>query len=370
MYPATGTLRALVCPLLLGAVALALFGCGTAPSSSSSSSTDDPTETSASSTSSTSLPSPGSVIRLVPTDQAVPAGKLLEVTAYDPRGGVSEYFLLDPHARRGYREMASPCPTPGHDITIADNEGHREMDGVTLEVYPDPPAGQKSADYEAIMGEDYLGGQEATVTGSELYEGQETIVAETTLTVPEGPSTEISVNIDPATGLRVREKAALQSQVYVTERRILDATPDLLIKLDKDSIREMAAEFLKEREQKLYDLPYPARGFAEGTEDLSLLWILPGRDWTSVRLEYQSPATRGRPAVTVITYDLAADSKAAHLFTVSLEKAAPLTEEGSDLLRFRQGDTGVQVQSPAGTGLRMARELVVVGGPGSKWTRP
>jgi hypothetical protein len=354
--------------VLLITLALVAAGCGTESTASRSSSTSAATAASSilSSTSSTSLPRTGSSIRLVATDQAAPDGKLLEVTALDPKGGVSEYFLLDPQASKGYREMASPCPTPGYDIMIFDSEGHRAMDGVTLEVYPDPPVGQKSANYEQIIGEDYLAGREATVTGSEPYQGQETIVAEATVAVPEGPSAQVTVNIDPSTGLRLREAVEIQSQFYVTERQLVDPSPELLAKLDKDSIQTMAAGFLNERKERLASLPYPARGFLNGTDGLSLLWIIPGLDWTSVRLEYQSPATSGRPAVTVITYDLTADSKAAPLFTAPLEKAALLTEEGSDVLRFREGDTGIQIQATAGTSRDLALKLVVVGGPGSK----
>lgn len=365
------TWQSLVLPVtlvLLIALALVVVGCGTDSTAyrSSSTSTTRVASAKSSSSASTSLPAAGSSISLKSTDVAVPAGKLLEVTALDPKGGVSEYFLLDPQASKGYREMASPCPTPGYDVMIFDSEGHRAMSGVTLEVSPDPPVGQKSANYEQIIGEDYLAGREATVTGSELYQGQETIVAEATVAGPEGPRFKLTVNIDPTIGLRLREQVEVELQVYVTERRLVDPRPELLAKLDKDSIRTMAAGFRSERKQELANLPYPARGFLDGTDGLSLLWIIPGLDWTSVRLEYQSPSTIGRPAVTVITYDLIADTKAAPLFTVPLEKAALLTEEGSDVLRFRDGDTGIQIQAAAGTSRDLALKLVVVGGPGSK----
>ncbi len=318
------------------------------------------------STSSTPLPAPGSSILLAPTDAAVPQDKLLEVTTRASTPGEVEYSLLDTHSRRGYREMASPCPTPGYSIMIFDDSGHRAMDGVTLEVYPEPASGEKSASYSQIVNDDQLAGKTATVTGAEVLEGRQTVVVETTLSMPGGPSVTVVANLDLLTGLRVREKWEIESQTRFIERKLVDPTAALLAKLDKQAILGMAAEFLEEREQRLSDLPYPARGFAEGTEGLSLLWIIPGRDWTSVRLEYQSPSTIGRPAVTVITYDLTADTEAAPLFSVPLEKAALLTEEGSDVLRFRDGDTGIQIQAAAGTSRDLALKLLVVGGPGSK----
>ena len=168
------------------------------------------------------------------------------------------------------------------------------------------------------------------------------------------------------TGLRVREKWEIESQTQLIERKVVDPTPDLLTKLDKQAILAMAADFREERQQRLADLPYSVRGFADGTEGLSLLWIIPGRDWSSVRLEYESPSTIGRPAVTVITHNLTADTKAAPLFTVPLERAALLTEEGSDVLRFRDGETGIQIQAAASTSRDLALKLLVVGGPGSK----
>ena len=300
-----------VAPLLI-ALAVAAAACGTAtttyPSSSLTTAAAAVATSVNSSTSSTLLPAPGSSILLTPTDAAVPPGKLLEVTTCASTPGEAEYFLLDTHSRRGYRDMASSCPTPGYSIMIFDDTGHRAMDGVTLEVYPDPSSGEKSASYSQIVHDDQLAGK----------------------------------------------------------RKLLDPTPELLTKLDKQAILGMAAHFREERERKLADLPYPARGFAEGTEGLSLLWIIPGQDWTSVRLEYQSPSTIGRPAVTVITYDLTADTKAAPLFSVPLEKAVPLTEEGSDILRFRDGDTGIQIQAAAGASRDLALKLLVVGGPGSK----
>ena len=303
---------ALAVALLLFALAVAAVACGTATTTYPSSSLTTAAAAVAtfvnSSTSSTLLPAPGSSILLTPTDAAVPPGKLLEVTTCASTPGEAEYFLLDTHSRRGYRDMASSCPTPGYSIMIFDDTGHRAMDGVTLEVYPDPSSGEKSASYSQIVHDDQLAGK----------------------------------------------------------RKLLDPTPELLTKLDKQAILGMAAHFREERERKLADLLYPARGFAEGTEGLSLLWIIPGQDWTSVRLEYQSPSTIGRPAVTVITHNLTADTKAAPLFTVPLEKAALLTEEGSDILRFRDGDTGIQIQAAAGASRDLALKLLVVGGPGSK----
>ena len=361
---------ALAVALLLFALAVAAVACGTATTTYPSSSLTTAAAAVAtfvnSSTSSTLLPAPGSSILLTPTDAAVPPGKLLEVTTCASTPGEAEYFLLDTHSRRGYRDMASSCPTPGYSIMIFDDTGHRAMDGVTLEVYPDPSSGEKSASYSQIVHDDQLAGKTATVTGAEVLDGPQTVVVETTLSMPGGPSVTVVANLDLVTGLREREKWEIESQAQLIERKLLDPTPELLTKLDKQAILGMAAHFREERERKLADLPYPARGFAEGTEGLSLLWIIPGQDWTSVRLEYQSPSTIGRPAVTVITYDLTADTKAAPLFSVPLEKSVPLTEEGSDILRFRDGDTGIQIQAAAGASRDLALKLLVVGGPGSK----
>ena len=137
---------ALAAALLLIALAVMAAACGTAtttyPSSSLTTAASGVATSVSSSISSNPLPAPGSSILLAPTDAVVPQGKLLEVTTRASTPGEAEYFLLDTHSRRGYREMASPCPTPGYSIMIFDDTGHRTMDGVTLEVYPDPASGE------------------------------------------------------------------------------------------------------------------------------------------------------------------------------------------------------------------------------------
>lgn len=367
-HPITTTI---VVNMLLFGTVISIWGCGGQPATNIETGmfaqTTAPVATSVdSATSSTPLPAPGSSILLTPTDTAVPPGQLLEVTMRASTPGEAEYFLLDPHSHHGYREMASPCPTPGYSIMIFDDSGHRAMDGVTLQVYPDPPSGQKSASYSQIVHDDQLAGKTATVTGAELLDGRETIVVETTLSIPGGPGASVVANLDLLTEFRVREKWKGDSQtLLIIERRVVESTPELLAKLDKQALLDMAAGLREERAQKLAGLPYPARGFAEGTASLSLLWVIPGQEWTWVRLEYQLPSTIGRPAVTVITYDLTAATDAAPLFTAPLEKAQPLTEEGSDVLRFRDGDTGIQIQSAAGASQDLAHQLVVVGGSGS-----
>lgn len=356
---------------MLMALGLGTAACGTVstdyPSSSLSTAASGPSpSSSAPSTSSTTLPAPGSPIVLKAVETAVPDGKLLKVRQSASTPGETQYFLLDVHSHRGYRETDCGAPTPGCSVMIFDDSGHRSMSGVTLEVEPQPALGQRSASYSDIVHDDQLAGKTATVTGAEVLDGHETIVVETTWSALEGPSATVIADLDLLTGLRVRERWEVESQTLLIERELVEPTPDLLARLDKESILDMAAAFREEREQKLADLAYPVRGFAEGTEDLSLLWIIPYEDWSGVRLEYQSPTTMGRPAVTVITHDLTADPRRASLFTVPLEEAIPLTEEGSDVLRFREGDTGIQIQAPAGMSLDFAQMLVVVGGPGSE----
>lgn len=355
---------ALLIALLLVALAAGMVACGTASAPSPSSTGSTAPSIATSSSTSTSLLAPGSSIVLTSTDAAVPDGKLLEVISRDSTGGESEYLLLDTHGHRGYREMASPAPTPGYSIMIFDDSGHRTMDGVNLEVYPDPPAGEKLASYSQIEEDDPLAGKTATVTGTEMLDGQETLVVETTLSVPGSPSVTVTANLDPATGLRVREKWQLESQTQQTKRKLVDSTPELLAKLDRDSIQGMAATLREQRAEKLRSLSYPVLGLPSSAGDFKLLWLIPGLDWGSVRLEYELSSSPGHPSVTVITTDLKTNPKDAQMFASSLEEAVVETGEG-DVLRFRQGDTGIQVQANADIIRKLASELVQVGGLGS-----
>jgi hypothetical protein len=262
--------------------------------------------------------------------------------------------------------MASPCPTPGYSIMIFDDSGHREMDGVTLQVYPEPAPGEKSADYSQIAPEDPLAGTTATVTGIELLDGQQTLVVETTLSYPGVPSTKVTANLDPSTGLRVRETWVTDSQTMVTERKLVDPTPELLAKLEKQSIMEMASAFREQRSEKLKSLAYPVWGLPETPSDFRLLWVIPGRDWGTVRLEYEAVSSPGHPSVTVITTDLTANPKDAQLFTASRKDAVAQADEGGDVLRFRQGDTGIQVQAGKDIIRAVAGELIQVWGGNRK----
>jgi hypothetical protein len=352
----------LAAAVLLVAVALALTACGTAPSDFTSS-VSSPTSSAPPSTS-TSLPAVGSSIVLVSTEAAVPSGKLLEVRSGDARPSESKYWLLDPHAKKGYQEMASPCPTPGYSIMIFDESGHRAMDGVTLEVYPEPAAGE-SASYSQIV-EDALAGRTATVTGEETLDGHPTLVVETTLSIPEGPSVTVTANVDPETGLRVRETWTADSQTSVTQRKLVDATPDLVAKLDKQSILEMASAFRDQRFEKLQTLSYPVLGLPSTLSDYNLLWVIPGTDWGDVRLEYELSSSPGHPSATVISRDLKANPEDARLFTVSRKDAVAQSDEGSDVLRFREGDVGIQVQAGKDVIGKLTSELVQVGGLGTK----
>ena len=355
---------ALVIALLLIALTVGMAACGTAAVPSPSSTASKAPSIATSSSTPTSLPAAGSSMQLTSTDAAVPVGKLLEVITRDPTGGESEYLVLDTHGHRGYREMASPAPTPGYSIMIFDDSGHRTMDGVNLEVYPDPPAGETSASYSQIAQEDPLAGRTATVTGTEVIDGQETLVVETVLSVPGSPSVTVTANLDPTTGLRVREKWQLESQTQQTERKLLDSTPDLLAKLDRDSIQGVAATFREQRTKKLRSLSYPVLGLPSSAGDFKLLWLIPGLNWGSVRLEYELSSSPGHPSATVISTDLKTNPKNAQMFSSSLEKAVVETGEG-DVLRFRQGDSGIQVQASADIIRRLASELVQVGGLGS-----
>jgi hypothetical protein len=348
--------------VLLIAAALALTACGTAPSDSTSS--VSPPTSSAPSSTSTSLPAVGSSMVLVSTEAAVPSGKLLEVRSGDARPSESQYWLLDPHAKKGYQEMASPCPTPGYGIMIFDESGHRAMDGVTLEVYPEPAAGE-SASYSQIV-EDTLAGRTATVTGEEALDGRTTLVVETTLSIPEGPSVTVIANVDPETGLRVRETWTADSQTSVTQRKLVEATPDLVAKLDKQSILEMAAAFRDQRLEKLKALPYPVLGLPGTLGDYKLLWVIPGTDWGEVRLEYELSSSPGHPSATAISTNLKANPDEAHLFTTSRKDAVAQSDEGSDVLRFREGDVGIQVQASKDVIGKLTSELVQVGGLGNK----
>lgn len=80
-------------------------------------------------------------------------------------------------------------------------------------------------------------------TGAELLDGRETVVVETTLSMPGGPGVTVVANLDLLTGVSVREKWEADSQTQLIERRVVDPTAELLARLDKQAILDMAAGF-------------------------------------------------------------------------------------------------------------------------------
>jgi len=68
-------------------------------------------------------------------------------------------------------------------------------------------------------------------------------------------------------------------------------------------------------------------GLPSSAGDFKLLWLIPGLNWGSVRLEYELSSSPGHPSATVISTDLKTNPKNAQMFSSSLEKAVVDTGE-------------------------------------------
>ncbi len=298
------------------------------------------------------------------TAAAIPAGKLIEELEFDPSGKQTLRLVIDPHNHKGFREMVtSPnAPYPGFDFLVFDDGGHSEMGEMNLEVTP-----YGGADFAQIVGiYDNLSGKTAKVIGFETVEGRQTFVAKTTLSIAEGGGTvEVIATVDPLTNLIVREEYRAAGTTQQSERRVIDATPELLNRMDIKNMDTIVAGYRQARETGLKDAPFPVYGLPAGYQGLPLSSVVPTPDWRMVQLQYGKPSSGDYILVTTLDPQKYPDYGKEYLAPldqawVDSEGAGELTE-----LRFGIGDVGIQIQTRKDIIRRVAEDLIVVGGSGS-----
>lgn len=364
----TGSGGAIKVALTMGALLLALTsvlsscgGVGTTASTPQSTTAktaahrDTPTSSEAA-----NRPAIGDVITLRSMTAArIPTGKLIEMLESDS-GGVDDLRLvIDPNAHKGFREMAERnAPYPGFDYMVFDDGGHREMGSVSLQL--DPYGGANFTDIIKLY--DNLQGQSVKVVSHEALDGQQTFVVKTTLS-GEGVTTDVKANVDPATGLVVQENWKWDTSTRTITRRIIDATPELLNRMDIKAMDDIVAAYREQRAKGLKDFPFPVYGLPTGYRGLSLFWTITAPNNSQVRLQYMGPASVNN--ITVTTIDPKKYPGYAKKYLMPLDQASVEGAENVAELRFGIGDVGVQIQARSDIIKQVARDLIVVGGPGS-----
>lgn len=294
------------------------------------------------------------------TAAAIPAGKLIEMLESD--SGVDDLRLvIDPNAHKGFREMPERnAPHPGFDYLVFDDGGHREMGAVNLEL--DPYVGPGFTDIIKLY--DNLQGKSVKVVSYEALDGQQTFVVKTTLS-GEGVTTDVKANVDPATGLVVREEWKADTSTRTITRHIIDATPELLNRMDIKAMDAIVAGYREQREKGLKDVPFPVYGLPTGYRGLPLSWTSPFPDKRMVQLQYGKSASGNYISVT--TLDTKKYPGYAKKYLMPVDQAWVDPEGAGNLteLRFGIGDVGVQIQARRDIIKQVARDLIVVGGPGS-----
>jgi hypothetical protein len=308
------------------------------------------------------------------TAAVIPAGTLIEEWGNDASGKRPLRLVIDPRAHQGFREMvtADNIPYPGFDFMIFDDGGHAEMGETNLEVGP-----HGGADFAQAVGlYDNLSGKTATVTGYQTVDGRQTFIAKTTLTYGEGDkgegagTTDVTATVDPVTDLIVREEYRAEGTTdWRTERHVIEATPELLYRMDFRNMDDIVAGYRQVRENGLKDIPFPAYGLPAGYRDLPLTWIIPYPDNRMVDVWYGKPP--GDDYIHITTLDPRRYPNYGAQYLAPLDQAwidqESFGDPGNALteIRFGTGEVGIQIQARKDIIRQVARDLIVVGGPGS-----
>jgi hypothetical protein len=318
------------------------------------------------------LPPVGSSVTLPSmTAAVVPAGMLIEEQKFGPAGKQPARLVIDPRAHIGFEEMvtAGNVAYPGFVFTIFDDRGHTAMADTNLEVLPY----YVGAAFAQIVGRyDDLSGKTATVTGHQTVDGRQTFVAKTTLTFTDeegqgGYDVDVTATVDPVTDLIVRQEYRAEGSIdWRAERQVVEATPELLYRMDVRNMADIVAGYRRARESGLKDLPFPVYGLPQGYRGLPLTWVIPHPDKGMVRLQYGEPGPGDYIAVT--TLDLREDPGYDAKYLAPLDQAWIDPESSGDLgndhteLRFGVGGIGIQIQAPKDIIRQVARDVIVVGG--------
>lgn len=316
-------------------------------------------------TGATEMPAVGASVTLSSiTEAAIPADKLIEELRFDSSGTQTLRLVVDLGGHKGFREMVtSPnVPYPGFGFMVFDDGGHSKMGEMNLEVTP-----YGGADFAQIVGiYDPLSGKTATVSGYETLDGRQTFVARTTLSIGAGErSIEATAAVDPVTDLIVREEYRAGGTTEQRERRIIDATPELLARMDIKNMDSTVAAYRQTRENGLTDAPFPVYGLPSGYRDLPLSWTIPFPDGRMVVLQYGKPASGDYVSVTTLDPRKYPDYSPEYLAPLELAWIDPAGAGDLTEMRFGIGEVGIQIQAPKDVIRQVAEDLVVVGGPGS-----
>ncbi len=294
------------------------------------------------------------------TAAAIPAGKLIEMLESD--SGVDDLRLvIDPNAHKGFREMPERnAPYPGFAYLVFDDGGHREMGSMNLELNP-----YGGADFTDIVKlYDNLQGKAVKVVGHEALDSQQTFVVKTTLS-GEGVTTDVKANVDPTTGLVVQENWKADTSTRTITRHIIDATPELLNRMEIKAMDDIVAGYREQRKKGLKDVPFPVYGLPTGYRGLPLSWTIPFPDNRMVQLQYGEPASGDYISVTTLDPKKYPGYAEKYLMPVDQAWVDPLGAKNLTEMRFGIGDVGVQIQARSDIIKQVARDLIVVGGPGS-----
>jgi len=156
------------------------------------------------------------------------------------------------------------------------------------------------------------------------------------------------VDIDPETGLRIREEWSSGSDRKTLVRGLVPATSGLAAQLERGSLKELVETTLDERMQAMVNLSYDALALKPGSFNLRLLFVTPGPSWDWVSLTYESPDNPGLPALVIETWNLVARPDYPETLLLPLSQAVAETNEAGDRLCYGVGNTGIQLAAYAG----------------------
>ena len=361
---------ALVLCALLVALGFAVTACGSVGTAATDmlSTTSEPGSTTTFSPGAEMPPIGASVTLPSMTAAVIPPGTLIEQRESYPSGEGPLRLVIDPRARKGFREMTTSdnVPYPGFDFMIFDDGGHSEMGETNLEVYP-----YGGANFAQIVSTlyDNLSGKTGTVTGYATVDGRQAFLAKATPTFSgEGIETtfDVTATVDPVTKLIIREEWRAEGATAQTvQRGVIEATPELLYRMDVENMDDIAAGYRQVRENGLKDVPFPVYGLPAGYTDQPLTWVIPYPDGRMVDLWYGKPP--GDDYIHITTLDPKKYPKYGAEYLAPLDRAWIDPEGAGDLteLRFGIGGLGIQIQARKDIIRQVAHDLIVVGGPGT-----
>jgi hypothetical protein len=359
----------LLVALLMVVAGAASCGGGGSAGGTSAPSGETPALSASTSARSADMPAVGSMVTIASMAEAtVPPGDLVEVLQLDSNGDTVVRMVVDPAAHKGFSEMSDPesselppVPSPNLSLSVFDDGGHSEMSAIDLEIYS--YGGSGFADFvdqcESLLG------RSLEVRGYETVAGLQTYVVTATRTMGDtGVPVDFKAYIDPATGLVMLEELtgvvpggpAFSARV---ERRVIAATPELLQRMEVSALPPIAEGSRAQRVAALKGAPSPVYGLPTGYPGLTLTAVISAADWRLVRLQYG-------PVAAVTTLDLSKYPDYGAQYLAPLDQAWLDSDGSLAELRFSLDGVGVQVQGPAESVQQLARDLVVVGGPGSR----